>query len=178
MRDSTTGISAKKFHWPGNVQGIHARWPGQGKAPELTGGGLIRSLGGWKAAKLQKGTDRSKGDERLLGSSDFVEEVLRRAHDALTLRERLKASGYGLMELAAEVAEFFAIEPSILFAAGKYPQVVRARSLFCYWAVRELGETATELAKKLRLSQPAVSIAVKRGERIARDGAYTMKINL
>jgi putative transposase len=38
----------------------------------------------------------------------------------------------------------------------------------CYWAVSKLGFSATELSKKLGVSQPAVSIAVNRGESIAR----------
>ena len=42
------------------------------------------------------------------------------------------------------------------------------RSLLCYWAVRKLGFSATELSKKLGVSQPSVSISVKRGERIAK----------
>ena len=49
----------------------------------------------------------------------------------------------------------------------KYPLVVRARSLFCYWAVRELGISATALARRLKISQPAVSISVRRGEKLA-----------
>jgi putative transposase len=141
-----------------------------GKRPELTGGGLVRSIGGWKTARESlRGTGRMKGDERILGDSGFVEEALRTAGEELEQRERLKAAGYGLDNLALEVAAIFAIEPSRLFAAGKYPQIVQARSLFCYWAVRELGVTATALAKKLHLSQPAVSIAVKRGEDIAKE---------
>jgi len=45
--------------------------------PELTGGGLIRSLGGWAASeKLRlKGQDRLKGDERIPGDSDFVRSI-------------------------------------------------------------------------------------------------------
>jgi hypothetical protein len=46
----------------------------QGRQPELTGGGLIRSIGGWKALKKirLKGQDRVKSDARILGDSDFV----------------------------------------------------------------------------------------------------------
>ena len=48
---------------------------GRGRRPELVGGGLIRSLGGWRAAKaLKEGSLRLKGDERILGDSDFVME--------------------------------------------------------------------------------------------------------
>ena len=44
---------------------------------------------------------------------------------------------------------------------------VKARSLMCYWAVRKLGFSATELSKKLGVSKPSVSISEKRGEQIA-----------
>ena len=37
-----------------------------GRRPDLVGGGLIRSAGGWSAVKaLRKGVDRMKGDERI-----------------------------------------------------------------------------------------------------------------
>ena len=59
-------------------------------------------------------------------------------------------------------------------AGDKQPHHVRARSLLCYWAVRELGMTATALAKILGLSQPAVTQCVRRGEKVAtdNDGIY------
>ena len=41
-----------------------------GKRPELTGDGLIRSLGGWGQAKaLRRTGTRLKSDERILGDS-------------------------------------------------------------------------------------------------------------
>ena len=46
----------------------------------------------------------------------------------------------------------------------------KVRSLLYYWAVRKLGFSATELSKKLGVSQPSVSISVKRGEKIAKTG--------
>ncbi len=48
-----------------------------GRRPELVGGGLIRSLGGWRAVKNARfsGQDRMKGDHRILGDSAFVMEA-------------------------------------------------------------------------------------------------------
>lgn len=143
-----------------------------GKRPELTGGGLIRSMGGWQAVKSLSA--RRKGDERILGSGDFVEKILQDAVQQLDRREQLQAAGYDLDTLAGEVATLFNIHPSEIFTAGKYPLIVQARSLLCYWAVRELGMTATLVAKKLHLSQPTVSIAVKRGKKIAQEGGYSL----
>jgi len=48
------------------------------------------------------------------------------------------------------------------------------QSHFCYWAVRELGMTATSLAKALGLTQPAVSISVKRGWKIADENGFQL----
>jgi DNA-binding transcriptional ArsR family regulator len=44
----------------------------------------------------------------------------------------------------------------------------------CYWAVHEMGLTASELARRLRLTQPAVSYAVSRGEQLARKRNYNL----
>jgi REP element-mobilizing transposase RayT len=46
----------------------------EGRKPDLVGGGLVRSAGGWAAVKaLRKGFERIKGDERILGDGQFVE---------------------------------------------------------------------------------------------------------
>ena len=68
----------------------------------------------------------------------------------------------------------FAIKPGEIFRPGKQPMKVRARSLFCYWAVRELGITMADLASKLNISQPAVSLSVRRGEKIASENGYVL----
>ena len=45
-----------------------------GKRPDLVGGGLVRSSGGWHALRgLRKAKAYMKGDERILGETDFVE---------------------------------------------------------------------------------------------------------
>jgi hypothetical protein len=51
----------------------------QGRREDLTGGGLIRSLGGWSEAKRLRGRCREHvmSDERILGDSEFVDTVLR-----------------------------------------------------------------------------------------------------
>ena len=60
------------------------------------------------------------------------------------------------------------IDPEQVWSYGKHPLTVKARSLLCYWAVRKLGHSATGLSKRLGVSQPSVSISVKRGEKIAK----------
>jgi DNA-binding CsgD family transcriptional regulator len=59
------------------------------------------------------------------------------------------------------------MEPQALIGAGKERRVVKARQLVCYWAVGELGLSMTEVARRLRISVSTVSVAVKKGRRIA-----------
>jgi predicted transcriptional regulator len=54
--------------------------------------------------------------------------------------------------------------------------VVAARSLLCFWVNTELGMSMTDIAKRLGLTQPAVSIAVRRGEKIAREKGYRLVV--
>ena len=56
----------------------------QGRHPELVGGGLIRSLGGWSAVKaLRRTGNRELSDERILGSGEFVEQIIKEAENQI-----------------------------------------------------------------------------------------------
>lgn len=137
-----------------------------GKRPDLTGGGLVRSSGGWSLIKSGRKSIHMKSDERILGDSDFVDEVLKAAGESLQHRYALITKGWNLERLAEKSARIYKIEPAQLYMPGKQPAKVKARSLFCYWATTELGVTMTHLAGLLKISQPAVSVCARRGEQI------------
>jgi hypothetical protein len=144
-----------------------AKGVGQGRRPELVGGGLIRSAGGWSAVKaMRRAQSRMKGDERILGDGEFAQSVLDAAKEQYEERYLLQAQGHDLETVAQRVSALLGINPEQVWASGKHPLTVKARSLLCYWAVRELGFTATEVSRRLGVSQPSVSISVKRGEKI------------
>ncbi len=75
-----------------------------------TGGGLIRSSGGFRRIKIH-----FKSDERILGDSDFVDKVLKTADEALEHKYQLKTQGYDLNALAGRVAEVISIKPEEIF---------------------------------------------------------------
>jgi hypothetical protein len=148
---------------------------GDGRRPELVGGGLIRSAGGWSAVKaLRRSAGRMKGDERILGDGDFVETVLKTSEEELERKYKLKAHGYDFDWLVKRVADVIGLDAKEVLAVGKYSQSVKARSLLCYWATRELAMTTVELSKKLRLAQPTVSQSVKRGQKIAEENRLNL----
>ncbi len=140
----------------------------QGRRPELTGGGLIRSVGGWTALKaLRKAKVYTKGDERILGDSEFVQQVLENADEQLERKYKLRAQGYDFDSVTERVGQLLQMPVTQVMAPGKNRQTVRARSLLCYWAVRECGMTMVYLSRKLGISPTAVSQSVVRGEKIA-----------
>jgi REP element-mobilizing transposase RayT len=147
----------------------------QGKRIDLTGGGLVRSSGGWQQIKSAKQAGVFlKSDERILGDSNFVDVVLDAVGDALESRDIYRRQGIDLETVVRIVANLLVMEAGEVQMGGKQPRRVQARSLLCFWAVRELGLTATLLASTLNLSQPAVSIAVQRGERLARENGWRL----
>ena len=82
--------------------------------------------------------------------------------------------GDDLDRIASRVAEICEIEVNDISLKGKRQKRVKARSLFCYWAVQELGISLTELAKRLGISVAGVGYAVERGEIIARENDYQL----
>ena len=77
----------------------------QGKRPDLVGGGLLRSVGGWSEVVSMRRRGRGMpSDERILGSGGFVERVIAEAEakEKETLRLRRKVPE--LRALLREVA--------------------------------------------------------------------------
>jgi len=147
----------------------------QGKRGELTGGGLMRSAGGWaNVTAMRRASLFQKSDERILGNGDFVEKVLADAQERMERRHRLKAEGFDLKKVVERVCEVLNIEKSELFAHGKGRRRVAARSLFCYWAVRELNTSQTDLSHMLDISPAAITFSVKRGEELVRKMGYSL----
>jgi REP element-mobilizing transposase RayT len=148
----------------------------QGRRKELTGGGLIRSLGGWAEVSKYglKGQGHMKSDERILGESDFVDDILSHPSEKFERNYELKRLGYDVDRIASRVAEICEIEVNDIFLKGKQQKRVKPRSLFWYWAVRELGISLTELAKRLGISVAGVGYSVERGEIIARENDYQL----
>jgi REP element-mobilizing transposase RayT len=145
-----------------------AKGQNQGRRRDLVGGGLIRSVGGWAKLKgFQRDGIRVKGDERILGNSDFVEEVLKKANEHLQQRTLLHAKGPNLVQLIKKVAKYYHIDIAELKTASKARRVSLARSVLCYLAVRQMLFSCAEVARVLNISASAVSKAVAKGQAVA-----------
>jgi hypothetical protein len=107
---------------------------------------------------------------RLRRKDTYLQELVRyihlnplRAKIVKTLTDSDKYPYSGHSALMGKIKRDFQDSDNVLRLYGKKVFTVKPRSLMCYWAVRRLGFSATEISKKLGVSQPSVSISVKRG---------------
>ena len=91
-----------------------------GRRPELVGGGLIRSLGGWDEVKKMRlrGQDRIKSDQRILGESDFVSDVLSESEEEISRKYKLKSLGYDFEKVVERVSLLFQVEKEYITGRG------------------------------------------------------------
>lgn len=115
-----------------------------------------------------------RNDERILGDGEFVGSVLAAAEEAMEKRYTLRARGVNLAFIASRVSRVLGVKPEEVWAKGKYRRIVEARSLLCYWAVRELRVCMSSFAREVGISIPAVSGSVTRGQRIAETNRYVL----
>lgn len=150
----------------------------EGKRADLTGGGLLRSGGGWRSVRgLKKAGARQRGDERILGGSGFVQRALEIAEEQLTKREQRRAAGWDLMSLLDCTASLFDTNSKRILLKRREKAAACARALFAWWATEELGFTITEVADFLSISTPAVSKAASRGYEFCQEKGLLFQAN-
>jgi len=129
-----------------------------GKRPDLVGGGLIRSLGGWsQVLSLRRKGERTASDERVLGSGEFVEKVLSEAEDKEkdTLRWRRKIPDFDM--LTEQIVKGESVQESELRGGSRGRMAARARKIFCQLAVMKFGYSGASVARFLGVTTSLVN---------------------
>jgi putative transposase len=136
----------------------------QGRREDLQGGGLVRSAGGDKRGLLgRKKGEREKGDQRILGSGDFVGQALKRANE---LHERSIKSRISLNELIKRVSTDRNIDLKELISSKRKKDISNTRAIISYLAAIELRHSGAKIASELRLSEKSVSRCIERGKKL------------
>ena len=126
---------------------------GMGKRPELVGGGLTRSMGGWsEVLSLRRKGERKAWDERILGSGEFVERVVEEAEEGMKETLRWRKRVMDLKRLLKEVAKREGLGEEEMKGRSRREPVVRARKIFSQVAVRKLGDTGASVVRFLRMT--------------------------
>ena len=133
-----------------------------GRRPDLQGGGLRRSAGGWAGvAALRRGRERWAADERVLGSGHFVEAVRREATPAAGAAARAAARA-ALPILWDRCAAAWGVNTEEITGGSRRRLVAHARAVAGAMAVRELGLPIADVARALGVSETAVRLALPR----------------
>ena len=134
----------------------------QGRRPELQGGGLVRSLGGWVAVRnLRRGREQYLSDERVLGSSEFVAQV--REDVEAQLRHRPRAPS--LERLVTAVCRHVGIPPATLQAGSRRRDVARARDGIAYLWLEVWGQSGRAVAEALGVRPQSIYRAAQKGRK-------------
>jgi REP element-mobilizing transposase RayT len=130
----------------------------QGRRDDLKGGGLVRSSGGWsQVLSLRSREDKIASDERILGSSEFVQSIISEASEKEKDGLRLALKKHGLSSIAKMISAREGIEETALRSGNKRMEVVKSRKIFCQLAVKKLGCSGAEVARYLGITTSAVN---------------------
>ena len=135
-----------------------------GSRPELVGGGLIRSLGGWaEVLGLRRRGEKQASDQRILGDGDFVKAVLTEMDDLEKENLRLGLKRKGLSSLAKRVCALHKVAVGEIRSGSRRHEIVEARGVFCWLAVKELGYSGAEVARYLGVTTSCVTRTISAG---------------
>ena len=130
---------------------------------ELSGGGFIRSQGGWsKVLSMRKRGEHALGDERILGGDDFVREILKEAEERKYLQlpehERLELFNVKVEETCAATG----ITVMFLRSGSRSGALPFLRKELATKAVCEYGLSLADTAHQLGVTTSAVSYMLRR----------------
>jgi REP element-mobilizing transposase RayT len=135
----------------------------EGRRPELVGGGLVRSLGGWSQVRsLRRENERVLADERILGTGDFVQKVISEADERIKYQlgdnERRKKA----QQLLEETCKKEDVNANELRMGSRRGRIARVRGEIAYQLVERYGFSLAEVARQLGVTTSAISKAICR----------------
>ncbi len=161
----STSTAARRRYRVFIAQGL-----GRRQAVDYSGGGLIRSYGGWEALQhARREHQRRIGDERILSDSDFVAQSLE--HDTLEIEAttRHRRHGWHLGVLVQAICHHFDLAEDRITDKGRKNTVADAKSVICYLGSKELGLSSSPMAKRLNMTQAVVSKSAKRSRALCAE---------
>ena len=137
-----------------------------GRQPDLVGGGLVRSAGGWAEVRARRRyKEPLRGDPRILGDGEFVAQLLRdaEAHQAAALRRSMTPEEIGAAIRRTCTKNHVAVEE--LQTGGRRGRLSTIRAEIARGLVITHGLSLAQTARHLGVSTTAVSKILRKAER-------------
>jgi len=139
-----------------------------GKVPELSGGGLIRSKGGWSEVLSARRLGlKEESDERIPGSGDFVNAILEEAEQKAIRQMKLRRSGLTIDSIIEEECRKEETSTKELMSGSRRRKVTALRAKIAKRGLDELGLALAELARHLGVNTSSIAKAIGRAEKTA-----------
>lgn len=137
-----------------------------GRQPQLVGGGLIRSLGGWSQVKaIRRIGEKEASDERILGSGQFVEQIIRETDLSDRYRYSERDRKQRAVDIIRKECKSRGVTVDVLQAGSRRSQVSKLRLELSAVLVDEVGLTLAEIARLLGVTTSAVARSIRRIEK-------------
>lgn len=135
----------------------------EGRRPDLVGGGLIRSQGGWsQVISLRRQGKRELADERILGSGEFVERVIDEADERARNQFQRHLNHQEVKKIIESHCKKGKISLNELRSGSRRRCVVSVRQEIAIKLVKECGFTLAETARQLGTSTSAISRSINK----------------
>ena len=136
----------------------------------MTGGGLIRSQGGWsQVLAMQRSGKKEEADERILGSGEFVHAIMREAEDLQLRQTKLRRRGKGIGDIIREECAKCGVSERELTQGSRRQKVSRTRAIIALRCKEEIGCPGAEIARHLGVTTTSINRAVERAEGLSKD---------
>jgi len=143
-----------------------------GRSAELTGGGLIRSKGGWSnVVSARRRGQREEYDERILGSGDFVNEIFREAEKKQIRQMKIRRSGKIIDNIIKEECERNRVSLKELQGGSRRKAVSAMRAQIARRSLDELGLSMAEIARHVGVNTSSITRTIAKLEK-REDDSY------
>ena len=136
---------------------------GEGRRPELVGGGLVRSMGGWSVVKaMRRSGERELSDDRILGGGEFVERIIKEAEEKIKYQLSVSENPQKIDELMTKICKDERMSIEELKAGSRRKEVSEVRKRIEIESVKRHGVALAEVARRVGVSTSGVSKILKR----------------
>ena len=135
----------------------------QGHRSDLIGGGLIRSQGGWSAVKdmIRQGI-REKSDERILGSGEFVEQLIQQSDEERRKHFFGRENQERAIDYIRRECKDVGVNIKALKAGSRRRKISELRARLIEKLIDEFGFSLAETGRQLGVSSSAVAKVLSR----------------
>jgi REP-associated tyrosine transposase len=134
-----------------------------GKIPEFSGGGLIRSRGGWsQVVSARRSGQKEEFDERILGSGDFVNTILTEAEEKTRRQLKVRRTDKTITDIIEEECKKGRTSGNELRGGSRRRKVSAVRARVAKRGVDELGLSMAEIARHVGVTTSSIAKTVAR----------------